>query len=129
MAGILHLDTNILIFGLDPHHPMRTQLRHWREAGERMAVSAMAWSEFRCGPLSSTTLLAWEQVLGRGVIPVDRTIAEQASSLFNLSGRRSRSLPDCLIAATAIHAGARLATLNPDDFEPLTAHGLVLVRP
>lgn len=128
MAGILHLDTNVLIFGLDPTHALRAQLLQWRAAGERIEVSAMAWAEFRCGPVSAATLLAWEQVLDREVIAMDRSIAERASDLFNLSGRRSRSLPDCLIAATAIHAGARLATLNPGDFERLTGHGLVLAR-
>lgn len=127
MAGTLHLDTNVLIFGLDPNHPMREQLRRWRAQEEPIAVSAMAWAEFRCGPVSSASLLAWGQMLGRAVIPVDRIIAERASSLFNLSGRRSRSLPDCLIAATALERGARLATLNPEDFKPLQAHGLVLV--
>jgi predicted nucleic acid-binding protein len=46
--------------------------------------------------------------------------------LFNQTGRRSRSLADCMIAAVAIRCGARLATLNAGDFQPVTAHGLNL---
>ena len=126
MASALHLDTNVLIFGLDPHHPARRQFRSWRVAGEPVAVSAMAWAEFRCGPVTPDSVRAWEQAIGEAVIPLDRTIAELGASLFNQTGRRSRSLSDCLIAATAIRFGARLATLNQSDFEPLLAHGLVL---
>jgi predicted nucleic acid-binding protein len=31
-----------------------------------------------------------------------------------------------MIAAVAIRCGAKLATLNAGDFQPLTRHGLVL---
>lgn len=126
MASALHLDTNVLIFGLDPHHPARDQFHSWSSAGDPVAVSAMAWAEFRCGPVTQVSIRAWERAIGDDVIPLDRAIAELAASLFNQTGRRSRSLSDCLIAATAIRYGARLATLNRGDFEPLLAHGLVL---
>jgi predicted nucleic acid-binding protein len=52
--------------------------------------------------------------------------AALAASLFNQTGRRSRSLADCMIAAVAIRCGAKLATVNSHDFHPLVAHGLIL---
>jgi predicted nucleic acid-binding protein len=52
--------------------------------------------------------------------------AENSDSLFNQTGRRSRSLADCMIAAVAIRCGARLATSNKMDFQPLTGYGLAL---
>lgn len=126
MAGLLFLDTNVLIFGADREHPMSAQVHQWLLAGERLSVSAMAWSEFLCGPVPADTVQAWERLLGTAVVPIDRLIAERAATLFNLTGRRSRSLPDCLIAATAMTRGARLATLNRADFEPLLRYGLEL---
>jgi predicted nucleic acid-binding protein len=52
--------------------------------------------------------------------------AELAAQLINKTGRRSRSLADCMIAAVAIRSGARLATVNTSDFTPFVQHGLVL---
>lgn len=86
----------------------------------------MAWAEVRCGPVTPALLKSWELLLGDGIVDLDRATAERAASLFNLSGRRASSLPDCVIAATAIVCGARLATLNRADFEPLLVHGLKL---
>lgn len=91
-----------------------------------MAVSAMAWSEFLCGPVSRDAVRAWDRLLGGEIIPTDRVVSERAAALFNLTGRRSRSLPDCLIAATALEHRAPLATLNRQDFEPFLPHGLTL---
>lgn len=126
-ADTLHLDTNILILAAEPGHPVQGDLRRWSDRGARLVVSAMAWAEFRCGPATPALVQAWEALLS-AVVPVDRDLAEFAATLFNRSGRRARSLPDCLIAATAIRAGAPLATLNPADFGPLLDHGLVLAR-
>jgi predicted nucleic acid-binding protein len=122
----LQLDTNYLIFGMDRAHPAHRRLRAWLTAGQPLAISAMAWSEFRCGPLTPEVLAAWESLIADRIVPLDRTIAERASDLFNLTGRRTRSLPDCLIAATAMRSGARLATLNRADFAPMVKLGLVL---
>lgn len=127
MAAAVHLDTNVLIFGLSPAHPQRAQIRQWSRQGLSLAVSAMAWSEFLCGPVAAGAASAWRRVLSGGILPLDAEIAERAAGLFNATGRRARSLPDCLIAATAIHSGAPLATLNQADFKPLTAHGLKLL--
>jgi predicted nucleic acid-binding protein len=57
------------------------------------------------------------------VIHFDTNLAAQ---LFNHTGRRSRTLADCMIAAVAIRCGVQLATANTADFQPFVTHGLVL---
>jgi len=123
---ILHLDTNILVFGLRPGHEARQLITNWVSRRHRLAVSAMAWAEFRCGPLDPESADAWGAMLAGQVLPVNQAIADLAAELFNRTGCRARSLPDCLIAATAMTRGARLATLNRADFEPLLRYGLEL---
>jgi hypothetical protein len=49
-----------------------------------------------------------------------------AADLFNKTGRRSRSLADCLIAAVAIRCGAKLATVNTGDFQAFVQYGLTV---
>jgi len=51
---------------------------------------------------------------------------EEAARLFNLGGRRRGSHADCMIAASAIAAGAGLATRNPADFARSAPQGLRL---
>lgn len=73
---------------------------------------------------------ATAEALARQIFPNPESFlpanAVLAASLFNQTGRRSRSLADCMIAAVAIRSGAKLATLNTGDFQPLTQHGLTL---
>lgn len=126
MAAEVHLDTNVLVFGLEPGHALRLRIARWRRGGIGFAVSGMAWAEFLCGPVTEDSVRNWDRVLGGAILPVDRGVAEHGSKLFNDTGRRSRSLPDCIIAATAILHGAALATLNRADFEPFQVHGLEL---
>ncbi len=123
----LHLDTNALIFGLRSSHPIHVQLLELSEQGAVLAVSAMAWSEFHCGPTSPDEIAIWEPLLSHHILPIDQTIAERAAILFNRTGRRSRSLPDCIVAATAITHDAPLATLNQADFERFIPFGLALI--
>ena len=90
-----------------------------------MYVGAMAWAEFQCGPLTVPEHdLAHGMV--HGVIPITLETGNRAGWLFARTGRRPRSLADCLIAACAMDAQAALATSNGADFEPFVAHGLML---
>jgi predicted nucleic acid-binding protein len=123
--AVIHLDTNFLIGALEPGTPQDGKLRQWLSSGETVAMSAVGWAEFLCGPVSEEHLkLAVKIVAER--IPLLEEDAVLAAKLFNASGRRRRSLPDCLIGATAIRFEAPLATTNVSDFRPFEKLGLSL---
>ena len=122
---MIQLDTNFLIQALVAGSIPETRLVDWLSTGEQVGISAIAWSEFLCGPLAPR-----DEFLARSFLkPPDAFLAQdarRAAELFNLTGRRSRSLADCQIAAVALRVGARVATTNVADFGPFQAHGLVL---
>lgn len=124
---MIHLDTSFLIHALRPGSIQERQLLAWLSADEQLGVSAFAWAEFLCGPVSSSASGEALEVLGQPV-PLERQIAERAAELFNLGGRRRGSLADCLIAATAMESGAALATENRTDFVRFVSAGLVLAE-
>jgi predicted nucleic acid-binding protein len=122
---VIHLDTNFLIDALVIGSAQEAQLVGWLAAGETLGISAIAWGEFLCGPLSPAA-----EALARLLFPdaeaLERVDAEKAAELFNRTGRRSKSYTDCCIAAAAIRVQAPLATSNRGDFTPMLPHGLVL---
>jgi predicted nucleic acid-binding protein len=124
---MIHLETagNFLIQALVPGSAAETRLLAWLTAGEDFAVSTIAWSEFLSGPLTpQDELLA--QLLLSAPEPFLAADARQAAEFFNATGRRSRTLADCQIAAVALRCNVKLATGNAADFVPMQSHGLVL---
>jgi predicted nucleic acid-binding protein len=123
--SVIHFDTNFLIQAYVPGTPASGKFQSWGMAGETLSISTIAWAEFLCGPLDARA-----DTLARNVFPRPEPFlpedAELAAKLFNQTGRRSRSLADCMIAAVAIRSGAKLATLNAADFQPLINHGLAI---
>ena len=97
---MIQLDTSFLIRALVPDSSESKKLRGWLEERENVGISALAWAEFQCGPVSA--------------------------KLFNETGRRRGTFVDCMIAATAIVAEESLATSNPKDFARFEKLGLVL---
>ena len=102
MAASIHLDTNFLIYYVGGGNDgIVEQIEQWILEGTSICVSAMAWAEFQCGPLPSAEQAAAAELL-QAILPVNAAVAATAGDLFRKTGRRTRSLPDCLIAATAI---------------------------
>lgn len=97
----------------------------WLAARRQLAVSSAAWAEFLCGPVSPAAVRAASGILGTPV-PFGAEAAVVAADCFNVGGRRRSTMIDCMIAATAITAGAALATANLADFRRLASLGLRL---
>jgi predicted nucleic acid-binding protein len=123
---MIHLDTNYLVDLVTVGSPGGLRILAWLKAGKAVTASAVAWSEFCNGPLSMAQKDAAFAVLNRKIADFTWREAEEASRLFNLSGRRRGSHADCMIAAAAIVSGVSLATFNTPDFQRLEPFGLVL---
>lgn len=123
---MIHLDTNFLIQALLPDSRCEKALELWLADEQDLGISSIAWSEFLCGPLKPQDE-ALAQIILLPPEPFLATDAHRAAELFNATGRRSRSLADCQIAAVAIRCDARLATANVPDFIPFQRLGLNLV--
>ena len=123
----IHLDTSFLIRALVPGADEAATLRRWLEDGRAVALSVLAWGEFLCGPLPEGAEAVARRVARRHV-PLGTDEAAEAARLFNATGRRRGSFQDCLVAATAILAGAELATSDRADFRRFLAEGLRLAE-
>ena len=122
---MIHLDTSFMILGLVTGSPQDRKLRHWLQVNETLGMSAIAWAELLCGPMSVDLLGVATRVVSERV-PFHEDDAQLSAQLFNESGRRRGSLVDCMIAATALRAGAALATANIEHFRRFEAAGLAL---
>ena len=122
---MIHLDTNFLVSALQPGTVEESKVNAWLSGNEILGTSAVAWAELFCGPLSARDQLIARQMFSHLDV-LSGADAEMAAQLFNRTGRRSRSLADCMIAAVAMRCGAKLATINTPDFQPFVQHGLVL---
>ena len=122
---MIHLDTSFLIPAIRPNTPESRRLDGWVGDGEAIVISAVAWAEFLCGPLSQGDLNAALQAVDR-YLEFTEEQAAIAAHLFNATGRRRRMMVDCMIAAAAIADGAPLAIVNSGDFGRFTEHGLLL---
>lgn len=123
---MIQLDTNFLILAASAETPEALALSRWLSEGEETSTSAIAWMEFITGPVSEPIIVATLQVIEDRIVSVDRETAELAAKLLNQIGRKRTLRYDCLIAASSIISGAKLATTNRKDFERFTSFGLQL---
>ena len=123
---MIHLDTSFLIHALARETAEDRCLRRWLREGEPLAVSAVGWAEFLCGPVDAVHVELAARIL-EAPVPFLDADAALAARLFTLGGRRRSSVVDCMIAATALRVGATLATTNPADFRRFARAGLRLV--
>ena len=56
-AGIIHLDTSFLIRALVPGTAEDAAPRDWLEEDRGIAMNAVAWTGFLCGPVNAKELL------------------------------------------------------------------------
>ncbi len=123
---IILLNTNYLIRGLVRGAGEATQLIQWSEEEVVLVTSSIAWYEFLCGPVTSVQRSTMRAFISE-CYAFGMNEANEAARLFNAGGRRRSIRVDAMIAATAICAGAALATENRDDFEGFVGEGLILV--
>ena len=123
---MIHLDTSFLIRALIRGSPEDTKLQEWIKADEPLGMSVIAWAEFLCGPVDETAS-SLAALIVKQRLEFTEDMAVLSARLFNRSGRRRRTMVDCMIAATAIVADTALATGNTDDFERFEEFGLTLV--
>jgi predicted nucleic acid-binding protein len=125
---MIHLDTSFLIRALASGLPEDGLMRAWLREAQTLGMSAVAWAEFLCGPVDAPIAeLASRLVPDRPPFAAEDAVL--AAKLYNGAGRRRGSLLDCMIAATAVRAGAALATSNPHDFRRFEAEGLRILTP
>ena len=122
-AGAVHLDASFLIRALVAESAEALKLHRWNAAGRTLTMSALAWSQFLCGPVETEDQALAERMV-RAVVPIGSEEASRAARLFNDTGRRRSSFQDCVIAAAAILARAPLATTDHADFERFRPLGL-----
>lgn len=124
---LIELDSNFLIAAYSKTSVAGRELEQWLRQGNVVQMSAIAWSEYLCGPLRETELHIAGTALSR-IEAFTGEDAELSSQLFNHTGRRTRSHVDCMIAAHAIRRNALLATLNLQDFGRFEKFQLRLAR-
>jgi predicted nucleic acid-binding protein len=125
---MIHLDTSFLIHALVQSSPADKRLRSLLRNGDELAMSSVAWAEFLCGPIGDLEIEYVTGMLGE-IVPYTAVDSETTARLFNLGSRRRGSLPDCMIAAVAVRAGASLATVNPGDFRRFAPASLAILEP
>lgn len=124
----VHLDTSVLVDALTGPRRSFRSLERTVSAGHVIAMSALALYEWRRGPRTAEEVGDQEALLpAAGACPFG---ADEAAAAAAISGRLKRARGrdmDIAIAACAVERGARLWTLNPDDFRDIP--GLQLYEP
>jgi predicted nucleic acid-binding protein len=116
----IHLDTSALVDALTGPRRSLPILVGLAEQGHRLSVSAIVLYEWLRGPRTREELAVQEDLFPRAravAFGVDQ--AALAARLYRLAKRARGREIDLAIAASALHDGATLWTLNPADFKDI----------
>lgn len=115
---LLLLDTTVLIDILRGRPVTAERLREHRDAGDTLCTTAINAEEIARGLRSSEREAAMSLFEGLVTIPLGRREGWQAGAWRREHAQRGLTLTqaDCLIAAAALSAEARLVTGNPRHF-------------
>jgi len=116
--GAVLLDTTVLIDLLRGRPAAIARLRALKAAGDSVHACAINIEETARGLRPSEHTAARALFAGLRIVPLGEAEGWQAGEWRRVLATRGRTLAqaDCLIAAAALAAGARLATGNPKDF-------------
>lgn len=119
------LDTGILIRHLRGRKPI-VQLVRSLSRTDRLAISTMTCLEIYAGLRDDESYITRKLLSCFVNLPLDMTIAERAGRLVAESAAANRliSVPDVIIAATAIRHHLTLISLNVKDFAPISGLSL-----
>jgi len=125
---IVHLDTNVLIETLTGTRRLLPRMERTIAAGHVVGTSTLVMYEWLRGPRTDQELEDQESLLpAEDACAFGAAEAAAASRMYRALRRaRGRDL-DIAIAACAVERGARLWTLNVDDFRDMP--GLELYEP
>ena len=115
------LDTGIVIRHLRGRKPI-VQLVRGLSRSDRLAIATLTCLEIYAGLRENETYIT-RKLLSRFInLPLDMTIAERAGLLVaeGAAANQPISIPDAIIAATAIRHNLTLITLNTKDFSTIT---------
>jgi predicted nucleic acid-binding protein len=125
---VIIVDTSALVDSLTGPRRSATRMRALIEEGERLALPALVLYEWWRGPRIPEDLALQEALFpAEEALPFGVDVASVSARLYGQVPRARGRQVDLAIAAHAIGRGARLWTLNLDDFEDIP--GLSLVDP
>lgn len=111
------LDSNVLILHLRERPEITALLTRWGMEGA-LCISVVTRTEILAGIRPHEEERTMELLDSLTNLTVDRAIADRAGRLIYQYARQGvqLSLPDAVIAATALHHNLTLATTNPKHF-------------
>lgn len=117
---MIHLDTSVIVDALTGTRESLPPLERTVAAGHVLATSTLAVYEWLRGPRTEDELADQEALLPASHAREFGAAEAATAARIYRSLRRARGRDmDIAIAACAIEHGARLWTLNPDDFRDL----------